>query len=578
MKTNNSAPHRRFVKAGEALALDPKCIHQGPEGSFWVTGASIQENTYDGDVGIVYIRGPLEHHDDEDSDNYDSILDRVEAAFLCEQARTVVLCIDSPGGVVSGLNETVASISRLQAEHGKPLIAFVNEMATSAAYALACSANSIVIPRSGICGSVGVISTMADQVAYDKKAGFRFVTITSGARKADGHPHVEISDGAIAAERRRVDKLAKDFFKIVSKARGIPVADIQALQAGIFLGPDAKRVGLVNAVMGWDALFSQISEPAIGTGSKDKTFSEIGSQDKKALALPNKKESSFTRSSLTHSPDTRVNTDSEEPMGISLATLLKHLESKLVAESDPNKKKNLQASIEAAKKVKHTIEKYEEEESDEEEDEEEEESEAKGNETDRKEESDDGDEDDDDDEDDEDDEEDDEEEAAAKATVAALRHLTGKKSASAILGAVQSAYAKATEFERVSRDVAQLKKKEQSRVLDAMISEGISRGQFRSPSHAKALRKEGMRVVKAYLAATPRGTFLSTPDAQFVAPDGKVKMNREIADSELSGIPVTDDMMKMAKMAAAANPKVSVETLIKDMQKAELTRMNGKGM
>lgn len=561
MKTNNSAPHRRFVKAGEALALDPKCIHQGPEGSFWVTGASIQENTYDGDVGIVYIRGPLEHHDDESSDNYDSILERVEAAFLCEQARTVVLAIDSPGGVVSGLNETVASISRLQKEHGKPLIAFVNEMATSAAYALACSANSIVIPRSGICGSVGVISTMADQTAYDKKAGFRFVTITSGARKADGHPHVAISDSAVAVEQRRVDKLAKDFFKIVSKARGISVDEIQALQAGIFLGPDAKRIGLVNAVMGWDSLFS--------------------GQEKKALALPNKKESSFTRSSLTQSPDTRVNTDSEEPMGISLATLLKRLESKLVAESDPNKKKNLQASIEAAKKVKHTIEKYEEEESDEEEDEEEEESEAKGNETDRKEDDskdDVDDSDDDDDDEDEDDEEDDEEEAAAKATVAALRHLTGKKSASAILGAVQSAYAKATEFERVSRDVAQLKKKENARVLDALISEGISRGQFRSPAHAKALRKEGMKVVKAYLAATPRGTFLSTPDSQFIAPDGKIRVTREISDSELSGVPVTDEMMKMAKMAAAANPNVKVESLIKDMQKAEITRMNGKGL
>ena len=146
--------------------------------------------------------------------------------------------------------------------NGVRVISYVDELTASAAYALACVAEEIYLPPSGIAGSVGVISTMCDQTQADEMAGLRYVTITSGARKADGHVHVAISDEAIAAEEVRVGELAEQFFALVEKARGI---DARPLQANIYLAADAVSAGLADGVFGWHELTHALREQLRGT-------------------------------------------------------------------------------------------------------------------------------------------------------------------------------------------------------------------------------------------------------------------------------------------------------------------------
>lgn len=134
------------------------------------------------------------------------------------------------------------------------MTAFVDEMATSAAFGLACTCDEIIVPGSGFVGSIGVISTMVSYAENMAKLGIQCVVITSGARKADGHPNVPISDGAQKAERQRVDDLAKDFFKMASKARGLSVDEVRGFEAGLFVGKRAVRAGLADAVMNWSDL------------------------------------------------------------------------------------------------------------------------------------------------------------------------------------------------------------------------------------------------------------------------------------------------------------------------------------
>ena len=158
----------RLLKPGELLAMDPARLPRGPHGFFWLSGPpQPKPNGRIGGAAVVYIHDPLEHHDTGEGDSYEAILRRVKEA-LAETAEdgsvsapsAVILSIDSPGGVVSGLNECVFALQRLSAESGVPFIAWVDEMAASAAYALACSCEEIVCPKSAILGSVGVISTI----------------------------------------------------------------------------------------------------------------------------------------------------------------------------------------------------------------------------------------------------------------------------------------------------------------------------------------------------------------------------------------------------------------------------------
>lgn len=284
-------PDARWLRAGEHLAIDPSAVHASPQGLFWLFGPGCVENERVGDVAIVHIRGPLEHHDDSWwSDSYEGILSRIETAITGQDVverharenswRTgykpieavppseLLCCIDSPGGVVAGLNESVFATQRLLKESGIPSTAFPNEMACSAAYAWACAFDQIVCPPSAIVGSVGVISTMVSQARKNKADGYDVELITSGARKADGHVHQTITSAAIEAERARVMKLAKAFWRLVGDARGMKPDQLKALEAGIFLGADAKSKGLVDRVESFDQLIGSLSGGGTRKGGK----------------------------------------------------------------------------------------------------------------------------------------------------------------------------------------------------------------------------------------------------------------------------------------------------------------------
>jgi ClpP class serine protease len=249
--------NRRPIQPGELLAIDPKSLQRDADGIFFFFSPNIPENEYVDGVAIVHVRGPLDHHSGY-GDNYDAIRERAEEAFACDEASAVIFRIDSPGGAVSGLYDTCRIIRGLAEASDKRSIAYVDEHAFSAAYAVACTCDEIVIPESGLTGSIGVISTMADQVDHDQANGFNFVTITSGERKADGHIHVRISADAVAAEEKRVEKMALQFFRMVRESRGLPITQIRGFQAGLFLGAEAEAAGVADRVQAFDELFAEL--------------------------------------------------------------------------------------------------------------------------------------------------------------------------------------------------------------------------------------------------------------------------------------------------------------------------------
>jgi signal peptide peptidase SppA len=508
----------RHVKPGDMLALDASALRRSERGAFfWLFGPPVQENERVGDVCVVHVRGPMEHHDDGCGDSYDAIISRVEAAFADDEARAVVLCLDSPGGVVSGLSQTVETLKRCSAGSSKPLIAYVDEMATSAAYALCCACDEVIVPPSAITGSIGVISTMVDQTQKDADDGYRFVTITSGKRKADGHPHVAITDEAVAAESRRVEKLAMQFYRQVRSARGLPIKKIQAFQAGIFLGDEAVNAGLADDVMGWDQLIESLSVVA-GSNPVD------GAKPEKALAQTAEPESHSTRGS--HSLKSRTNDM------LRLDALIKKTSAALAAAKDDKSRAGLAASLEAYKKTKHSIEKHETEEG-----EEEEEEEADGNETDRGDDPEDDEDDDDKDKKDEDEEEEataapvkksakfktkksaryeDEEEATAdedeaEALAAAVRRATGKRGTAAAQGALEALVSKAKAHDALADRLTKLEHERADEKRSAVIQAALD-GKRITRKEATSLRTKKMAYVQAFLEARPNSLVYSTTD------------------------------------------------------------------
>ena len=557
---------RRAIGSRELLAVDPRAIQRDADGIFLLFGSETPENECVDGVSVVHVRGPLDHHRGF-GDNYDEIRERMQCAFEDDESHAVIARIDSPGGVVAGLLDTVRMIREMSEISGKRSVAYVDENAFSAAYALCCAFDEIVLPPSAICGSIGVISTMCDQVEFDKAHGFNFVTITSGARKADGHPHVAITDAMISAEQRRVDKLAGQFFSLVNGSRGIPKKAVAGFQAGLFLGKEAVGPGVADRVATFDALLAELAGERGSTNAGLAKVAQRGTQSKGGT--PN------AESEMTHR-----------------AALLKELKAakaSLAAAKDADKPEakgrvaGLQAALDAYKKV---TEKHVEHSKTHEEDEGDEDDEgAEGNETDRS----------DDPEDDEDDDKDDgdkkaaapakkasasskkkamydeeesaesEDEEAEAALVQLVRKATGKTGAAA-QGALT---AMLSDHKTMRTQLAAIRSERASEKRDATISVALAAHRI-TKREAKVLREKPQAHIDAFLEARPNALF-STSDADLPNP---IPPQRDA-----SGNPILPPELEKQLQAAiqASGGTIKREDILKDFGASEARRNGSNG-
>ena len=533
-----SRPVARFIRPGEMLAMDPGHIRAGAEGMFWLFGGGATPNERHGQVAVVHVRDALDHHASSYDDNYESILKRVEAAMSGADAveahdrehrhdedyqpleasppSAVVLCIDSPGGVVSGLNECVYALRRLRAKTGVRLVAYVNELAASAAYAVACGCEAIYCPPSAIVGSIGVISTMISQARKNEKDGYDVALLTSGKCKADGHVHAPQTDAMKAREQGRVDQLAASFFKIASKARGLPVATVEGFQAEIYLGHDAERRGLVDEVLSFDDALLALQPKAESIGGPVADGNEI---DRRAAAIRPAARLDATHKSLDTSrhPASNNGTYGEIQM-LKLAALIKRTKASIASEEDPEKIAKLAADLAAYKKVEKHIEHHTTEEG--------EPDEADPNKPDP----DKGDEDE-EDEDEEDEkkacneekvppmkkgeEEDEDEDEAKKAAASALSLIeasTGRKGPAA-LGAAMAMFA---QLEQTRADVAKLKASALTAERDALLK----RAARYVPKHlVSALKTQKLAAIRAFVSEAEKGQpMVATDEGDLIKP------------------------------------------------------------
>lgn len=244
---------RRYDKQG-ILALYPQAFFD-----LFVEAEPSEVETVDGNA-VIEIRGPLEHHVGWWCDSYEAILDRVTEACT-GPATAIILKVDSPGGELFGCFDAARAIRSRCKAAGKRLVAYVEGCACSAAYALACAADEIVISETAFAGSIGILITRVDVTARDAREGIGFALVSSGKRKADGHPHASLTTPELEAMQAQCNALAELFFELVASLRnGVSTDAVRALEADVFHGPRAVEVGLANSVASWDQLLAMLAK------------------------------------------------------------------------------------------------------------------------------------------------------------------------------------------------------------------------------------------------------------------------------------------------------------------------------
>jgi capsid assembly protease len=181
---------------------------------------------------------------------YDGIRQNFMMALADKQVEAIILDIDSPGGEVAGCFDLVDMI--YAARGTKPVWAILTENAFSAAYAIASAAGRIIVPRTGGCGSVGVIALHVDFSKAITSAGVAVTVMKYGAHKDDCAEFAPISDPARAHVQADVDTMGALFDATVARNRdaaGLRAATIKGYQAATFLGQAGVEAGLADEVM-----------------------------------------------------------------------------------------------------------------------------------------------------------------------------------------------------------------------------------------------------------------------------------------------------------------------------------------
>lgn len=167
-----------------------------------------------------------------------------------------VVEVDSYGGQVSGAFETAEMLAELS--RAMPTMAILTDAAASAAYLLASQCRQIVMPDSGVAGSIGAISLHADWSGHLEKEGVKVTLIAAGEHKADGNPFEPLGEEVHNTLCARNEAVRQKFATVVAKGRGGRMSRAKALatEARAYYGADALEAGLVDAIAPAQAAFS----------------------------------------------------------------------------------------------------------------------------------------------------------------------------------------------------------------------------------------------------------------------------------------------------------------------------------
>ena len=193
--------------------------------------------------------------------SYEGLAAQLSAAQADPDVDSVILDLDSPGGEAAGMDGIAERVRALGAV--KPVVAFVNDMAASAAYGIASAAREIVVSPTSIVGSIGVVIAHFDRSEQMEKLGVKATLIHAGEHKVDGHPFGPLPDGVKADLRAEVETIYEQFVGLVARGRaGLSADQVRATEARTFTGQDAIDRGLADRIATFEAILEELSTQA----------------------------------------------------------------------------------------------------------------------------------------------------------------------------------------------------------------------------------------------------------------------------------------------------------------------------
>ncbi len=181
--------------------------------------------------------------------NLNEIDKNIEDAFSVKYLKAVALQINSPGGSPVQSEMISKRIRSLSEKKSVPVIAFVEDVAASGGYWLACSADEIFASKASIIGSIGVVSS---GFGFDKaiqKLGVERRLYTSGNNKAILDPFLPENKDDVKRLKGIQKELHNQFISYVKSRRGSKIANEnkEIFTGAFWSGEKSLELGLIDS-------------------------------------------------------------------------------------------------------------------------------------------------------------------------------------------------------------------------------------------------------------------------------------------------------------------------------------------
>lgn len=144
----------------------------------------------------------------------------LERAFATKNAKAVALVINSPGGSPVQSRQIYLRIRQLAAEKKLPVLVFVEDVAASGGYMIACAGDEIFCDPSSILGSIGVVGGSFGFQELIKKIGVERRLYTAGEHKAMLDPFQPENPDDVARVKALQREIHAIFIALVRESRG----------------------------------------------------------------------------------------------------------------------------------------------------------------------------------------------------------------------------------------------------------------------------------------------------------------------------------------------------------------------
>lgn len=240
-------------------------------------------------TALLEVNGPIFRY----ASMFDDISGATSVQNLARDFRTamdspavdaLILVFDSPGGEVGGIH---AFFEMILAERGgaKPITAYVDGLACSAAMWLASAADEIVIDETAMLGSIGVRMSM-------RTPSEEIVTYTDDvADLKDPNPE---TDEGMKELKRPINALAAVFRADVCRGLGVSEDALTSLRGGVRVGQDAINAGLAHRLGSLESVITEVSakprRPGMASAAMEDVMTDAELQRELVAGTPEEAE------------------------------------------------------------------------------------------------------------------------------------------------------------------------------------------------------------------------------------------------------------------------------------------------